>query len=467
LVASVTTSSDDGREGAGGDKPAGKPASPDFMPSPPVAAAAVMVMLAFGVFLGSATNQLAQSAGMHSILVEVSPPSAPEPPAERPATAPVAELEPEPPPPPATPSLPVAPIPLAEPAPKAPPPPTLPAELPEEEVLPPVKHVFLIVLAENSFEEAFGETAPAPYLAQTLREKGELIPNYYAVTQGDLANQIALLSGQGPTPETVSECPAYADLAPGTLSPEGQVEGSGCIYPGSTMTLPGQLAERKLRAKAYVEGLVEACVHEDGRRNPFVYFRSLLDAPDCAKDDVSLDRLSIDLETASRTPELSYIVPNPCRNGEPPCAEGQLTGPLAAEEFLQRIVPAIEASPAYGEGGLIAITSTQAPQTGVEADTSACCISPAYPNLPPSPAAEPSSGPVKAAGGGGKVGLLLISPFVEPASSEEAGYFNHYSLLLTIEELFGLEKLGYANEPALVPFGETVFNTGDDQSLDG
>jgi len=58
--------------------------------------------------------------------------------------------------------------------------------------------------------------------------------------------------------------------------------------------------------------------------------------------------------------------------------------------------------------------------------------------------------------------MLLISPFVEPGSvAEESLYANHYSFLLTLEELFGLEKLGYAAEPALLPFesGETgVFN---------
>ena len=36
---------------------------------------------------------------------------------------------------------------------------------------------------------------------------------------------------------------------------------------------------------------------------------------------------------------------------------------------------------------------------------------------------------VKPSGGGGKVGLLLISPFVTPGSSDEAGSFNHFSLL--------------------------------------
>ena len=57
------------------------------------------------------------------------------------------------------------------------------------------------------------------YLSKTLAEKGELLENYYAVTQGDLANEIALLSGQGPTPQTAADCPEYTDIIAGHGDP--------------------------------------------------------------------------------------------------------------------------------------------------------------------------------------------------------------------------------------------------------
>jgi hypothetical protein len=432
-----------------------------FMPSPWAAAVAVMGMLTLGVLLGSATSQVAQSAGLTSILLEA-PAAAPAPEEETAETASAEPAAPEPALPATTSSLPL-PAPLAEePAPEEPAaPPALPPEIPAEETLPPVQHVFLIVLEASGFEESFGAASAAPYLAQTLAGKGELISNYYAVAGGDLANQIALLSGQGPTPETATECPSYADVSPGTLSSEGQVEGAGCIYPTPTPTLPAQLLEKKLKAKSYVEGLAEACVHEEGRRNPFVYFHSLLDSPECVQNDVGLDQLGLDLKAAKKTPALSYIVPNACGEGAPvPCEPGAPSGPLAAEAFLRQVVPAIEASPAYREGGLIAITSSQAPQTVPEPDTSACCVVPAYPNLPPAAAAagEPSVGPVKPSGGGGRVGLLLLSPFVAPGTVDESGYYNHYSLLRSVEELFELEPIGYAAEPALSGFDASVYN---------
>jgi hypothetical protein len=47
---------------------------------------------------------------------------------------------------------------------------------------------------------------------------------------------------------------------------------------------------------------------------------------------------------------------------------------------------------------------------------------------------------------------------VAPETADESGYYNHYSLLFSIEELFGLERIGYAAEEALTAFDNTVYN---------
>jgi hypothetical protein len=196
-------------------------------------------------------------------------------------------------------------------------------------------------------------------------------------------------------------------------------------------------------------------------RNPFAYFHSLTDGAECAQRDVGLEGLSADLANAKRTPSLSYIVPDACHDGSPqPCAPGQPAGLAGAESFLQTVVPEIEKSPAYAVGGLIAITFAEAPQTGPTADHSSCCATPEYPNLkePGAPPPELVTGPVKPSGGGGRVGMVLISPYVLPGSVNESGYYNHFSTLLSIEELFGAPALGYAAEPAISPFDETVYN---------
>jgi hypothetical protein len=476
-----------GQAAAAGDLPDDETPATRYMPEPRTAAVAVMALLAFGVLLGGLTGPVAQSAGIAPIVLytgespaPISPPEPAEPAAEPAESPPVVA--------PAPAEAPLVEEAAPEATPTTPAKKKVPIEIPETETLPPVQHVFLIVLADHGFEETFGETSQAPYLATTLRGKGELLPNYYAVTQGDLANEIALVSGQGPNPTTATNCPEYKDVAPGTASATGQVEGEGCVYPAETQTLPAQLVATGKSWKAYVEGMGSAgqpstCRHpapgsaDEAQtprpgdpyqtwRNPFVYFHSIVDGGECTERDVDLEQLGLDLKKEAKTPSFSYIVPDACHNGaEEPCEPGRPAGLAAAQPFLETVVPQIEASPAYKTGGLIAITSAQAPQTVPAPDTSACCATPEYPNLPPPTAPPaPTNGPVKATGGGGQVGMLLLSPFVEPGSVSETGYFNHYSFLLSVEELLGVTTgstppPGYAAEPALSAFEPTLFKT--------
>jgi hypothetical protein len=455
------------------------------MPEPRSAAIAVLTVLGFGVLLGGLTGPAAQSAGIAPIVLyseaEPPPPAEPvsEPAAEAPEPVVVAEAPPA-----------AAEVPVEAEAPEetaaAPPKKKLPPELPEEPGLPPVQHVFVIVLADHGFEETYGPTSTSTYMAKTLPEKGELLSNYYAVTSGDLANEIALVSGQGPNPATAANCLEYKEFATPALSATKQAEGEGCIYPAEAETLPGQLVAAKKSWKAYIGGIGNGqagepttCRHSgigeadpaqaprpadpyETWRNPFVYFHSIVDSPECAERDVGLEQLSVDLKKEARTPSFSYIVPDACHDGsETPCEPGAPAGLAAAQSWLETTIAEIEASPAYKTSGLIAITSAQARQDLPEPDTSACCGTPEYPNLPAPEVAPPvTSGPVKESGGGGRVGMLLLSPFVAPGSVNETGYYNHFSFLLSVGELLEVTPpLGYAAEPVLTAFDSSVFNS--------
>jgi hypothetical protein len=345
--------------------------------------------------------------------------------------------------------------------------------------LPPVKHVFLIALADEPYASVFGPASTASYLSQTLEHRGELLVRYYAVAHEELANEVALISGQGPTTETAANCPNYTDIAPATVGASEQVAGQGCVYPSTTQTLAGQLSEKHLSWRAYVEGMDEggaaggACAHPvvgqpdpsaaatlpAGQtyatfRNPFVYFQSLIDSPSCAADDVGIKSLSSDLADPARVPSLSYIVPDRCHDGSPaPCAPGAPSGPPAADGFLQKVVPEILASRAYKKGGLIIITVDEAPSSGAFADSSSCCGQPQFPNLPAATgtvAGLPSKG-------GGEVGALLISPYVKANTTNQEQY-NHFSLLRTIEDLYKLKHLGYAGSSGVSSFAPSLFS---------
>ena len=503
-----------------------------WMPQPRAAALAVMALLSFGVIVGSVVSPPADSAGTAPVLVALQQPA----PA---ASAPAADTSGgDAAPADTTSAAPVAAAPVAPATPAVDPAPTLPDAPP----LPDVRHLFLIVLSGHGYDEAFGPGSPAPYLSRELPREGELLANYYGVAQSELANEIALISGQGPTAQTAANCPQYQDVAPGTIGSDGQVAGDGCVYPARAQTLADQLTAAGRPWKAYVEGLAGAptgqatsCRHpalgsadaeqtpQPGDayvtwRNPFVYFHSLIDTTACSDGDVDLGQLAQDVSSAPTAPAFAYVVPDRCHDGsEQPCAPGQPAGLAAADAWLRTIVPQIEASPAYRDGGAIAITFDAAPQSGPQADAGSCCDQPAFPNLGTGAGAPPASTPTATTTGpasttpttsttastpastttttattpattttattptattptstapvttsttaapgspvgGGRVGLLLLSQFVQPGTVNLTEDYNHFSLLRSIEDLFGLDHLGYAADPALPAFDRVVWN---------
>ncbi|HSZ15206.1 MAG TPA: alkaline phosphatase family protein [Solirubrobacteraceae bacterium] len=340
--------------------------------------------------------------------------------------------------------------------------------------LPPIKHVFVIMLSDEPYASVFGPSSTAPYLASTLEHKGELLVHYDAVAHEELADGAALISGQGPTAETAANCPTYAEIASAAAGEDEQVLGTGCVYPRSRQTLPGQLAAKRLTWRAYVQGIDEAgatpgaCAHpalgqadptatqtaSSGAyatfRNPFVYFDSIAGSPECAADDIGLASLKGDLASAKGTPSFAYIVPDRCHDGNPtPCTPGAAAGIPQAEAFLKRVVPEITGSKAYKESGLLVITVDEAPSSGQFADSSSCCGQPLFPNAP----SKTLSGTPR---GGGAVGALLLSPYVKGATTSQEPY-NDFSLLRTIEDLFGVPHLGYAGLPAVQSFEPALF----------
>jgi phosphatidylinositol-3-phosphatase len=484
------------------------------MPSPRAAAVAVSAVLAFGVIVGSVVSPAAIGQAESPVIVAVSPPAA------APAAAPVPVEEA-----PADEVADEAPIEQApapqqqiiyqtvpqDTTPAAPtPPPAIP--VPPPPLLPPVSHVFVVMLTGHNYDAAYGENSQAPYLAKTLTTHGLLIPNYYGIAHGPLANEVALISGQGPTKQTASNCPEYSDVKPGTAGEQGQVSGDGCVYPPEVKTLADQLFTGGNTWKAYVEGAETAgCDQKTAAyepwRNPFLNFHSIVDnAGLCNSSVVDLSQLQTDLAQVGDTPGLSYIVPNNCHDGsDTPCAPDQPAGLAAADAWLQQVIPMIEDSAGFKQGGMIAITFDSAPKDGPEADSTACCGQPeTYPNLPqddpsqqpsqppsqePAPAATASQfggdggstdtgttttpaptnttttpapttpPPTRPSGGGGKVGLLLISPYIKPNTKNETAYFNHYSLFASIEDLFSVGNIGYATLADLTRFDKASVYT--------
>ena len=329
--------------------------------------------------------------------------------------------------------------------------------------VPPVRHVFVINLENENYEDTWRwDHGKAPYLARTLRSKGALLNYYYGTAHNSLPNYLAQISGQGPNEQTQGDCQTFSDfVSTGTEEP-GQVRGSGCVYPASVSTLPRQLTSRRLVWRGYLQGIGRTCQHPQlgavddtqkasathayaTRHNPFVYFHAIIDDPAyCARHVTNLTRLTHDLRHVGWTPNLVYITPDLCNDGhDSPCADGRVGGLPTVDHWMKHWVPLILASKAFRQDGMLVITSdeSEGPQS-----SEACCGEDASTNAP-----KPGiTGP-----GGGRVGALVISRWTEPGTWSTTPY-NHYSLLASIRQDFGLPPLGYA-ATTTATFGHDVF----------
>ncbi|HET7563564.1 MAG TPA: alkaline phosphatase family protein [Gemmatimonadaceae bacterium] len=333
---------------------------------------------------------------------------------------------------------------------------------------PPIRHVFIIILENKDFATTFGSSSPAPYLADTLVKQGALLTHYYGIGHFSLDNYIAMISGQAPDSATQADCSIFTDFVQTGTAESGQVAGHGCVYPASVHTIADQLTEHGLTWKGYMEDMGNDPAREPAtcghvaigaqditnraspkdqyatKHDPFMYFHSIIDSPACHTNVVRLEQLETDLAQAATTPNYAFITPDLCSDGhDAKCADGGPGGLTAANTFLRTWVPRIVQSPAFREDGLLIVTFDEA--TG--SDATACCNEQPGPNTK----APGWTGP-----GGGRIGAVLLSPFITPGTVSDTPY-NHYSMLKSVEELFGLPYLGFASQDGLVSFGTDVY----------
>jgi len=353
--------------------------------------------------------------------------------------------------------------------------------------LPPIRHVFTIVLENNEAAVTFGAGQVAwPYLARTLPLQGAFVPFYYGVGHSSLDNYIAMVGGQSPNPATQDDCEEPTTMGEGgsfRIGEYGQAVGVGCTYPAQMGSIATQLTDRGLTWKGYMEdmdarpgvrrttcqgpytkSMIESPVPAGNpktpddyriKHNPFVYFHSVFDdLAYCDARDVPLTGLAADLRSEATTPNFSFIVPNQCNDAHdtPTCSDGSLGGLQRANAWLKTWIPRIEASPAFKDDGLIIVTFDEALYP------SSCCHERKGPNLGPDDNNGGSYGPfTPIANGGGMSGAILISRFIKPGTLSLRSY-NHYSYLRSMEDLFGLPHLGYAGVPGLRPFGADIYS---------
>lgn len=325
-----------------------------------------------------------------------------------------------------------------------------------------IGHVWVIVMENENYDTTF-TAAESPYLGKELPAMGRLATQYYGIGHASLGNYIAMISGQAPNPATQNDCLVFADFRQVTQL-NGQAVGQGCVYPKDVPNLGDQLLAKGLSWRMYGEDMNAsapavpgACRHPplnerdpwEGatekdqyatKHVPFLYFHSVIDDDaGCKQRVVDLDHLWDDLNDSAATPAFSFISPDLCSDGhDEQCAGPQPGGYAGIDLFLRTWVPRILNSSAYQQDGLLIVTFDES-----ESDNSACCDQqPGY-NTPMPGLYGP---------GGGRIGAVLLSRCLENGTRDDTPA-NHYSLLRTLEDNWGLAHLGYAAQQGLKPMG--------------
>ena len=144
-----------------------------------------------------------------------------------------------------------------------------------------IKHVWLIILENKSYDASFTGLNNNTYLWQTLPHQGVLLKHYYGTGHSSQDNYISLVAGQAPNPDVQGDCTYYnqnngsVDLS-GSLAtnpnygqwaaaagPNAYAGNSstktpttlGCVYPSSVPTLFNQFDAVGITWKGYAQDL--------------------------------------------------------------------------------------------------------------------------------------------------------------------------------------------------------------------
>jgi phosphatidylinositol-3-phosphatase len=281
---------------------------------------------------------------------------------------------------------------------------------------PPFGHVFVIMGENTALSQLTSKTTP--YLIDTLKPSSAWITNDYSFpVDGSLANYIGLTSGQYIPCEVHNLLPdkchqnvpnVFQQLSSTGRSWRVWAEGATgpCDFIDSGMDWTKNVYSAHHNPAIYYDGIVGG-VYDEGVRPRTACIQNDLAAGTTGPNDTS----ALDAALASGdVGNLNLIVPNDCENGHDPCGTRNPFGQF--DSFLQREIPKIEASPAFGTNGVIVVTY----------DEGADKPFPNRFNIP----------------------LAIIGPQVKTGVYGGANHVSHYSVLRAIEDGFGLTRLGGA-----------------------
>jgi hypothetical protein len=292
-------------------------------------------------------------------------------------------------------------------------------------------HVYVIVLENHDFDEALYSGA-SPFLLNLSRTQG-LATSYRGVTHPSLPNYIAMIGGDDfGVRDDAPSCFA-SDLQP--MQPCHRLAGDSLV---------DQLEAAGLDWALYAETLPEAGSLQQAfpgrgpkalyaqKHNPFAYFEQIAANPARLKRFKPMEALAGDL--AGKTPNFAFIVPNQCHDGHglPTCTD-PITLIRDFDAFVERTVEMIRSSPSWTQNSMIVITFDEGEKKTTQMDNFAVGIAAGREE-------------VDSAADDNHIATVIVTKCGAPAAYVSPS--DHYSLLATIEDGFGLPRLRKAKEAA-------------------
>lgn len=270
------------------------------------------------------------------------------------------------------------------------------AAQPGPQALPRFSHVFVFIFENSSAESILGNRQ-LPTLNRYAQE-GALATNDHGVTHPSLPNYVAMIAG--------------TDFDSRSDNPNQKFRG---------VTLPDELEAAGLTWKGYFQNLPRAGFTGNyagpvyayvKRHNPFMLFPAIADVPARAARSVPLEQLTADLAAGS-APHFALVVPDLCHDlhGNLNCLNRERLN-ARADSFLAEWVEAIRHSSAWDDQAAIVITFDESEGKDTR-------------------------------GGGGRIPTIVLTRS-GPSGVQVDRDFNHYSLLRTFTDAWGLAPLGHA-----------------------
>ncbi len=269
--------------------------------------------------------------------------------------------------------------------------------------IPRYQHIFLIVMENHGYDDIIG-SKQAPRL-NALASRYGLATNYWAVTHPSEPNYVALLGG---SVFGVADDNSYTQNAVNAPYLGSQLEDARLTWKSYQQSLPspGYTGET-----AYSADNVYASKH-----NPFMNFLAYYPAAQRAAalaNNVPATRLTADLASGA-VPNFSFITPGLCTDmhGDPTCGdEDHLMS--AGDTYVGALVSQIMGASMWPQGNNAIIITWDEADLGI------------------------ALGPGTLAAAGGHVATIVITSH-GPRGVKDATAYNHYALLLSIQDAFGL-----------------------------